>query len=239
MGYFLPRPPPPPSPRTKLIFTTFRVSKCSSSNVISNEAYLLFFELSWRLNVVGHYYVILTVHQYFFQTLSVICLCGKVTHHPHMESAMLKKIIVWSRPYKKGLLTFNWYLKMQSKRKKERKKGAKLNQKLIINKSWLNECKISISILLNPRKIIWYIFIFLFLFYLLYSSLIISITDGRRKYLLYDIEDVKSLWKKNFALYVCYNMIYHWNISLILYMYNINTCQSCLFTYAKFYTQKN
>jgi len=26
-----------------------RVSKCSSSNVISNEAYLLFFELSWRL----------------------------------------------------------------------------------------------------------------------------------------------------------------------------------------------
>ena len=27
----------------------FRVSKCSSSNVISNEAYLLFFELSWPI----------------------------------------------------------------------------------------------------------------------------------------------------------------------------------------------
>ena len=149
----------------------------------------------------------------FLPKLCVIWVCGIPSASD--GGTMLKKISVWSRPYMKGLLTYKWSFKMQSKRKK----GAKLNQKLIINKSWLNECKISISILLNPRKIIRYIFIFLFLFYLLYSSLIISITDGRRKYLLYDIEDVKSLWKKIFALYVCYNMIYHWNISLILYKY--------------------
>jgi hypothetical protein len=40
----------------------FRVSKCSGSSVISNEAYLLFFELSWHIYGVYLIYMLFAMY---------------------------------------------------------------------------------------------------------------------------------------------------------------------------------
>ena len=93
-----------------LYFFTFRVSKCSSSNVISNEAYLLFFELSWRLYLSWALTWIFTV-QCFFQITSDVFVENFIVSYWKIRG---EKINFWSRPYIKGLLTYQWKFKMQS-----------------------------------------------------------------------------------------------------------------------------